>query len=231
MKFIVPFLCSSSLTFANIAIFDFQNAWTGSKEPDFEIFASNSASVDTDALSVTSLLSNSGYTSGSFASFSLSDSAAGTSIFSTSSTPDVGINLGGANQTTPTHFLSFKVTPTAGAQVNYTSLSLFAGTNAANDQYDLELVAIDGSGVPTVMGTHTQTSGSSNNDPVQLVTFDFPDFTSTNITEWRLFAYNINGAGNGVRFDDITLNGTSSVTPTNFKVYFLGGQSLSLIHI
>ena len=122
-------LGSNLLGFASIAHFDFQNAWTGAKEPNFTTFASNAASIDTDATSTASLLSNNGFTSGGFASFSLKDSAAGTSIFSSSASPDVGLNIGGANQTSATNYFSFTVTPGSGQSISYDSLSLYTSTN------------------------------------------------------------------------------------------------------
>ena len=213
------------LGFASIAHFDFQNAWTGAKEPNFTTFASNAASIDTDATSTASLLSNNGFTSGGFASFSLKDSAAGTSIFSSSASPDVGLNIGGANQTSATNYFSFTVTPGSGQSISYDSLSLYTSTNAANDQYNVDLVAIDGSGSPTTLGTHSHTTGGSSNEPVHLVSFDFPDFTSSNVVEWRIHVYNVNGSANGVRFDDIILHEPTTITPTHYRVYFLGGQS------
>lgn len=223
--FAITLVAGASALQANLAIFDFQSAWTGAKEPDFATFAANASSTDSEPFTSTSLLSNSGFTSGGYASFSLKDSVAGTSIFSTSSTPDTGMNVGGANQATATNYLSFTVTPNSGHEVTYTSLSLYSETNAANDQYNLELVAIDGAGAPVTVGTHSHTTSATTNEPVHLTTFDFPDFSSTNVTEWRLYAYNTNGSANGVRLDDITLNGSTAVIPTHYRVYFLGGQS------
>jgi len=216
--------CGVSMSYANLSVFDFQSAWTGAKEDDFATFASNAPSVDTDPFTTTSLLSNSGFSSGGYGSFALKDSVAGTSIFSTSATPDVGMNAGAANQGTPTHYISFTVTPTSGHQATYTSLTLYTDTSINGDAYDLQLTAIDGSGAPVVMGTHSHTPSSAN-EPVHLVTFDFPDFSSTEITEWRLYGYNTAAVNNGIRFDDITLNGSTAPISTHYRVYFLGGQS------
>ncbi len=71
---------------ASLAVFDFQSAWTGAKEPDFSTFAANSASTDTDPNSTISQLSNNGFNDGGYNSFSLKDAVANTSIYSTSLT-------------------------------------------------------------------------------------------------------------------------------------------------
>ena len=212
-------LANASLK-GQVAQFDFQGSWTGSKEADFSVFRELAPSVDTDASSAVSLLSNNGFTAGAFASFPLQND-----LFLTSATPRDGLNVGGANQTTPTNYISFTVTPSPGTSVSYTSMTLYSDTNAANDKYSVQLRVVDGAGAEQVLATHTHQTGPVNNEPVHLVNFDFPDFDSSEVTEWRIYAYDTLGASNGVRFDDITLNGTSQVNPTHFRVYFIGGQS------
>jgi hypothetical protein len=202
---------SASLIASEIALFDFQDAWQGAKEPDFATFAGNAPSVDTDAGSVVSELSNNGFTSGGYASFTLSDEVANTEIFTTSTTMGLGMNMGGANQTEATNYFSFTVTPEEGAAVTYGSLTLFTSAFGGTDTYNVELRAIDGEGEETVMGdVYEQVPEGVNNEPVSLATFDFEDFTSMNVTEWRIYVYNTDNANWAIRFDDITFLGPSS---------------------
>jgi hypothetical protein len=210
---------------AEIAVYNFQNSWQGAKETNFATFAANSPSTDTDLNSTASLLSNKGFNSGGYASFTLKDSVAGTSIFSTSNTPDVGMNVGGANASTPTNYVSFTVTPDMGYSTTFESLSFYTDTNAGNDVYDVQVSAIIDS-METTLGSITHSSGSTN-APVQLFNIDFTDFMSADPTEFRIYAYNTVGSSNAVRFDDITLNGTTSANvvpePTAVAVWSLLG--------
>lgn len=116
---------SSSLATEVLSRFTFTGPpWTAAKESDFATFATKAPSDDTATRSVTSELSNNGYTSGGYSSFYIRDIDGGTvgipdsgdfQIFSTSSTPGVGMNFGNTNATVPTHSLSFTVTPVSGA--------------------------------------------------------------------------------------------------------------------
>ena len=161
-----------------------------------------------------SLLSNSNLTSGGYRSFVLHDEFAGTSIFPTSATPGTGMNVGGGNAAEATNYFSFTVTPADGGSVSYGSLTLYTSTNAAEDTYNVELRAVDGNGEETVMGdVHEHVPGLESNEPVHFVTFDFDDFTSSNVTEWRVYVYNTIGVNNAVRFDDITLLGVNESMP------------------
>lgn len=63
------------------------------------------------------------------------------------------------------------------------------------------------------MGAIHSHTGASVNEPVHFVTFDFADFTSANVTEWRIYAYNTATSTGAVRFDDITLNGSTASIP------------------
>lgn len=202
--------------------------WTAQKEADFATFAANAPSDDPANDSVTSVLSNNGYDSGGYASFYIRDLDGGTvgvadggdfQIFSTSATPGVGMNFGRTNATTPTNYLSFTVTPIAGA-VTYEELSFYTSTNAAGDTYDIELRAWDGTS-ETVLGAISHTSGTSN-EPVVFKRVDFANFTSSEVIEFRLYGYNVNAANGGIRLDDLILRGTTErepITPTD-RLFF-----------
>ncbi|BCX47975.1 hypothetical protein HAHE_18830 [Haloferula helveola] len=194
--------------------------WTAAKEPDFATFAASAPSADTDPFSTTSILTNSGYTGGGYASFYIRDIDGGTIgvpdggdyvIFSTSATPGVGMNFAGANQTVPTNYLAFTVTPDSGYQTTFESLSFYTDCNFANEEYNVQLAAWDGSSL-TVLGDVSHTSGASTNEPVVFKSIDFPDFTSTGPIEFRLSGYDMSAANGGIRLDDIRVQGVSNPT-------------------
>ncbi|MEP4077267.1 sialate O-acetylesterase [Haloferula sp.] len=204
-----------------ISHFDFTGPpWTEELEEDFPTFSANTPSVDTNPGSATSILSNSGYTGGGYGSFYIRDSDIGSSIFSTSETPGVGMNLGGANAAAPTNYVSFAVTPVSGT-LTYESLSFYTGTNGANDTYDIELRAWDGS-AETVLGAISHTSGGSVNEPVAFKSIDFADFSSATATEFRLYGYNVNSSSGGIRIDDLKLFGEEDSTPASSQFFRVG---------
>ena len=180
--------------------------WTAAKEADFAAFAAKAPSVDADPNSTTSILSNSGCTSGGYASFYIRD-VDGFTIFSTSTTPGVGMNVGGANETSPTDYISFTVTPGAGFQTTFEALSFFTGTNAASDTYDIQVRAWNGVS-ESILGSVSHTPGS-NNQPVVFKSIDFADFTASSTTEFRLYGYNVASSSAGIRYDDIKLFGAT----------------------
>ena len=198
-----------------ISQFDFTGPpWTAQKEPDFNTFAANAPSSDSDQDSTTSLLTNNGYLGGGYNSFYIRDIDGGTvgvadvndfTIFSTSNTPGVGLNIGNANAASPSNYLAFTVTPVDG-DVTFGALSFFAGTNGANDTFDLELRAWDGA-TETTLGQVSHTSGGTNNEPVAAKSIDFTDFASSTPIEFRLYGYNVDTVNGGIRLDDITLTG------------------------
>ncbi len=203
--------------------------WTAAKEADFATFAANAPSVDTDLNSSTSLLSNSGYTSGGYFSYYVRDIDGGTvgvedaadfKIFSTSTTPGVGMNVGGANTTTPTHYVAFTVTPDAGQQTTFKSLSFYTDTNGATDAYNIQLRAWDGA-TETTLGAVSNTA-TAMNSPVVFKLIDFADFTTTSATEFRLYGYNVASSTGGIRYDDIKLFGStqSGQTGSTERAFF-----------
>ena len=119
------------------------------------------------------------------------------------------MNLGGANATSPTNFVSFTVTPD-GEPVTFGELSFYAGTNGANDSFDIELRVWDGA-TETTLGSASHTSGNSTNEAVAFQTIDFPDFASASVMEFRLYGYNVDSANGGIRLDDIVLSGPGEV--------------------
>jgi len=197
-----------------IANFDFTGPpWTATKEDDFATFAVNAPSADTDLFSSTSILSSSGYGPGGYDSFYIRDADPGTTIFSTSATPGVGMNIAGADQTVPTNYLSFTVRPDPGYETTFESLSFYTDANFANEQYDIQLVVLDGSS-ETVLGTASHTTGGVVNEPVVFKSLDFADFTSSGLVEFRLYAYNMSASNGGIRIDDIVLNGVTTAPGT-----------------
>ncbi len=207
--------------------------WTAQKEADFPTFAANAPSVDTDANSVTSILSNSGHTGGGYMSFYIRDIDGGTVgvadandflIFSATDTPGVGMNVGLSNATVPTNYFSFTVTPDAGFQTTFDSVSLYTKVTGTSDQYNVEIRAWDGSS-ETSLGLVNRTSPASpSNSPVVQDVIDFTNFTSASATEFRFYGYNATGGANaGVRYDDIIINGTTVVVPEPFSATLLGG--------
>lgn len=209
---------------AVISNFDFTGPpWTVQKESNFATFAANAPSSDGDADSVTSTLMNSGHTGGGYNSFYIRDIDGGTVgvadvndfvIFSATDTPGVGMNVGLSNATVPTNYVSFTVTPDSGFETTYESISLFTGANGGNDQYNVDIRAWDGTSETTLGGVNRTTPADAN-QPIVQDTFDFADFTSAGVTEFRLYSYNVTGGGanGGVRIDDIVLNGTTVPIP------------------
>lgn len=194
-----------------ISNFDFEGpAWTAAKQSDFKAFAASAVSADTDAMTHTSVLSNNGYNAGGYGSFYIRDADINTSIFSASATPGAGMNVAGADQTVPTNYISFTVTPDSGCQTTYESLSFYTDVNGADDAYNVELRAWSG-GVETQLGSIEHKTGSILNDPVEFKSIDFPDFTSDQPVEFRLYGYNVDSPNSGIRYDDIVLMGRSSV--------------------
>lgn len=195
--------------------------WAAAKENNFATFAANAPSVDADLNSVTSILTNSGYTAGGYDSFYIRDIDPGTSIFSTSATPGVGMNIAGANQTVPTNYIAFSVTPDSGYQTTFTSLSFYTDANFANEEYKVQLTAWDGV-TETVLGTISHTTGNVVNEPVVFKSIDFADFTSSAATEFRLYGYDISASNGGIRYDDLILNGTTTQVPEPGSLAWLG---------
>ncbi|YCM42927.1 PEP-CTERM sorting domain-containing protein [Verrucomicrobiaceae bacterium 227] len=239
-------LLGASAQAAVISNFDFTGPpWTAAKESNFATFAANAPSSDTEANSVTSTLSNNGFSGGGYASYYIRDIDGGTvgvagagdfEIFSTSNTPGVGMNLGGANASSATNYVSFTVAPTVGYEMTYESLSLFAGTNGMNDEVFFELRAWDGVSETSLgVKSHTATNpGFSANAPVESYSFDFSDFTSPSDTEFRLYGWGVDTPGaapqnGGIRFDDIVLNGSSALVPEPSSAALLGLASLALL--
>ncbi|BCX47973.1 PEP-CTERM domain-containing protein [Haloferula helveola] len=193
-----------------------------SRVRSFASFAEQSPSEDVDPFSMTSLLSNSGYTAGGYGSFYIRDIDGGTVgvddpgdylIFSKSGTPGSGMNVGNAGQSEPTHYIAFSVTPGSGHELTFSSLTFYTGVHAPNDRYHIELRTWDGESEAR-LGSVSHTSGASSNEPVAFKTIDFEDFTSRDPIEFRLYGYGVDSPQGsresaGIRYDDITLTGSN----------------------
>ena len=232
LRLLIPALSLAALPAASAAVisnFTFTGPpWSTNKEPDFGVFAANAPSEDADTFSTTSILSNSGYSSGGYASFYIRDSDIGTSIFSTSATPGVGMNVAGADQTVPTNYISFTVTPDSGYATTFESVSFYTDANFANEEYNVQFAAWDGSSL-TVLGDVSHTTGVTQNEPVVFKSIDFGDFTSSDPVEFRLYGYDMSASNGGIRFDDIVLNGTTTAVPEPSLVSLAGLAFLGLL--
>lgn len=226
---------------AVISNFDFTGPpWAAQKEANFATFAAAAGSVDADANSLTSTLSNSGHTGGGYNSFYIRDIDGGTVgtvdandfvIFSGTDTPGVGMNVGNSNATSPTNYFSFTVSPSAGFETTYDSVSLFTGANGAADQYNVEIRTWDGATETSLGLINRTTPAGTANQPIVQDLIDFSDFTSAGVSEFRFYSYNVTGGGanGGVRFDDIVLNGTTAAIPEPSAAVLFGLAGLSLI--
>jgi hypothetical protein len=210
--------------------------WTTNKDNNFATFAANAPSSDTELNSTTSILSNSGYNGGTYASFYIRDIDGGTvgvadagdfTIFSTSATPGAGMNVGNAAATVATNYIAFTLTPDSGYQTAFESLSFYTGTNAASDEYNIQLRAWNGVS-ETTLGSVSHT-GASTNAPVVFKSIDFTDFTSTSAIEFRLYGYNVASSGGGIRYDDIVLNGTTTAIPEPSMAALCGLAAMGLL--
>lgn len=182
------------------------------------------------SFSTPSILSNSGFTSGGYESFYIREVDGPFGIFDHSgpgTTPGVGMNIAGANQGTATNYVAFSVTPDSGYQTTFESLSFYTGTNFAGETYDIELRAWDGV-AETSLGTtgHTSVGG---NDTVVSKSIDFGDFTSDSAIEFRLYAWNTTDPNGGIRYDDIILNGNTTVIPEPSATLLFGFAGLGLL--
>lgn len=205
-----------------LANYDFNSSWTGSKETDFPTFAALAPSIDTDTNTTASLLSNSGHGAGGFGSFPLQNA-----LFATSASGDTGLNVGSANQTEATNYISFTITPGAGISVTYESLTLWTDTAISEDDYNVDVYAVVGTGSETLLGAHAYDTPATVNEPVHFVEYDFADFATTDVVEFRIYGYNTAAENNGVRYDDIIVNGT--VVPEPSSLALIGGASLFLL--
>ena len=127
---------------------------------------------------------------------------------------------------------SITVTPSASHETTYESLTLWTGTNGANDPYNVEVRAWDGA-VETSLGSISN-SGAVSNAPVDFFTFDFGDFTASSATEFRIYGWGVNTptsnpANGGIRFDDIVLNGNTVFVPEPSSAALLGLAVLGLL--
>ncbi|MBI1368490.1 MAG: hypothetical protein GC162_07525 [Planctomycetes bacterium] len=191
----------NDMTAGRIAYYDF----TGS-DGNFNTTAFDSR--DTQNNSAASRIANHGFALGGSGVYIITNTA-----FDTSESTSPGLNLGGGNQTSPTHYISFTVDPGDGIEMYYEALTLYGNTYYANDQFNLELRVVDGNGSEVSLGTYSYTPGNANNESVKFITFNFANFASYNTTEWRIYGWNTQSADAGIRLDDITLFGSVVAVP------------------
>ena len=183
-----------------VAVYEF-NGSENYNDPSFDDPAFDSS--DTDVQTTAARLGNSNLTGGGASNY-LSNAT----MFNSSYTGPRGLNAGGANATSPTNYVYFTVTPNTGTSVTYSSLSYF---NNAYSRGKIQLSVIDGGGSEQVLDDFTITATGS--AAVTQRVIDFTDFTSSNVTEWRLYLYNSGGYNFGIRLDDITLNRAAAAVP------------------
>ena len=184
---------------AVIALYEFKGANGNFNTAAFD-------STDADADTTASRLSQSGgLTGGGAGTYILSNA-----VFDAGNSGRPGLNAANVSQSSPTHFIQFLLTPEAGAaRVKYESLSFFTDTWSSGAYASVRV--LDGAGAEQVLAASITIPGG--NVPVELRTVDFPDFTSSNTTTWRIYFWGTSGSNYGVRFDDITLIGAAVPEP------------------
>ena len=203
---------------STVAIYDFDGP-----NGNFNTTAFDSRDVD-PSTSASSLSQSGGLTGGGANTFIQATNNA----FNTSNSGPAGLNVAGANDSTPTDYFSFITGPEAGAaSVTYEDLSFFANTYGGSASVSLRMV--DGTGPEVSLAEALAVPGG--NADVELFSIDFLDFTSSNLVEWRLYPYGTSDFIHGVRFDDILLHGTANMQavpePSTFALATLGLMGLA----
>ena len=86
-------------------------------------------------------------------------------------------------------------------------MEFFSSSFLGGDTYDIELRAVSGGESEVTLGSYQRTMPAGNNQPVAKGEIDFPDFVSSEVTEFRLYIYNLGQDNGGFRLDDLILNG------------------------
>jgi len=140
-----------------------------------------------------------------------------------SNTPPRVCNWGNAGGADLGNYVSFRVTPDVGFSVTYDSISLFHHSFNGTGQFSLRYIDDpDGGGTLQTVVTGVSNPGTTNAAPLFHST-DFGDFTSSSVTEWRIYIFAANDNNTGFRLDDITLNGTVIPEPATLGLVSLGG--------
>lgn len=230
---LLPIIVAAGANGAIIANFDFTGPpWTANKLNNFATFSAAAGSVDTELNSTTSDLSKTAnIDAGGYASYYIRDADIGTSIFSGTDTPGVGMNFADVEEATATNYISFTVAPAVGYEISYENLTLYLGTNAGDVETSLR--SWDGTS-ETTLGDYSFVDpnpggGANTNDPITFYDFDFMDFTSASTVEFRLYAWDGTNAATGVRLDDVILNGTVDPIPEPSGVALISLAGLGLL--
>ena len=206
-----------SVDAAVVALYDFENNSSGNGGNEFDDSDTALYSVDTDTDSVATRLAS-----------DVIDGGGGNAIIGTqfgatgSASGSPNSNFGNADEAGA--YFSFTVTPNAGKQISYESLSFYYGTHS-NGSGEYGLRYVDGANAEV-------TVVSTGSDPrfagVNLYTINLGGFTSSDTVEWRIYLSSSSDTV-GQRFDDITLNATVSDIPEPGSLALLGLGGLCLI--
>ena len=121
-------------------------------------------------------------------------------------------NWGNGNNTEATaNFAQFTITPEPLISVTYESLSLYHG--AFNDTPKFKFTYQIGAG-PEVTALGPTGHTAQNTDPLTFLSEDFADFTTEEVVTWRIYVFDANDFNTGSRFDDITINATTTIVPS-----------------
>lgn len=193
---------------------------------NFNTTAFDSRDVDSNA-TAGRLSQSGGLTGGGANTFVLAHS-----LFDSSNSGSPGMNVAGVNQGSATEYFSFTTARELGtASVTYEDLSFFGDTYSSGGA-QVSVRMVDGAGGEQVLAASIALPGG--NAPVELRTVDFPDFTSSNVVEWRLYPFGTSDPTHGVRFDDITLHGQANFQtgeipePASAVLFALGAAGVSL---
>lgn len=157
-------------------------------------------STDSEALTTASRLNQAGGLSGGGSNSRIINNA----FFSPSISGNNGLNLGdivGAKNNA--NLFSFTLQPN-GASVTYRDLSFFHNQFASAAKIDLAY-QIGAAPEQAILTSFTPTTG---NTTVSQTTVDFPNFTTSEVVTFHFYLYGTELATHGIRFDDISLQGS-----------------------
>lgn len=149
---------------------------------------------------------------------SVLSASAGVNLSFTTSTPasssvggsGAGIASGnGFNQSNPTNYFTFSLTPHAGQKLTISAIGFNSiRTSTGPTNWSLDYLISD-TNVSDLIGNGTNLSDSWSNQAVSSVTLS--GITST--IEFRLFGYNASGSSGAFRIDDLVISGSVSPIP------------------
>ena len=179
-------------------------------------------SVDAEPnTTATRLVQGGSLTGGGAASFVLSNA-----LFNSSASGSPGLNLAGGTTASQAaaaaagNFFSF-THQSGGIPVTYQSLTFYADQFGVSAKVDVSYIT-NATETFVLQGFIPTISNAS----VTQKTINFQGFTTTQDVTWRFYLYGAAGTY-GTRFDDITLYGVTTATPTNSNLYFYRVRLLS----